>query len=197
MACASRLLCVGLAFVLLGGCNGPLLVPMVKRLDAPQQARIDKGWNELAAPRNATPRQELLDAIVVFQLFQSGVDSMSFRSEKRTATGLVVMDIHFERDRPENDRFVLTIRDDESGEVRREAYQREEIEQTIRELFPHELSDRMENGPPLTPREEAELKQLEKRWERLKELFPDVQEQPVQAAIEQWPPPETFHGGTG
>src|ERR1700733_4859686 len=83
-------------FAALTGC-GPLRTPMPVRLDNEEQKKIDESWNKAFAELDQINHQQLLDIFVGTGAYQLGVDKLHLRSEKRTAGGLVVMEINFDR----------------------------------------------------------------------------------------------------
>src|SRR5215510_5025931 len=90
--------------VSLTGC-GPMTKPMVDRLDKDQQQAVDQVWDNLLTPVDRVNRTVLLDAIVHYNIFQLGVDRLHLAAEKETKAGLVVMQVRFDRTRPEWDEF--------------------------------------------------------------------------------------------
>lgn len=142
------------------GC-GPLQTPMPPRLDTEAQKDVDASWDKAFAPIGRFDHQGLLDVMVGVQAYQMGVDSLEFRSEKSIAGGKVVMEIHFDRAKPESDRFDVTLLDGTGKLLRSERFSRKEVEETYRELF---------TNPRVT--EEARNPELEARWNRIQEIFP-------------------------
>ncbi|MCB9857461.1 MAG: hypothetical protein H6818_17405 [Phycisphaerales bacterium] len=121
--------------ILAAGCNGPLTKPMIDRLDENSQAKIDEVWENMVAPPNQLDRTLLLDVILSAQLYQHGVDSMRFVSEKTVGDGLVVMEIRFDREDPLFDEFSVSYIDRRGRELRRERYSRDDIDKEINLLF--------------------------------------------------------------
>lgn len=142
--------------LLLAGC-GPLVVPMPSRLSQKEQLRVDRGWNEALAPVNRLSRDTWLDLLVGKSLFEEGVDRLYFHSEKKFSGGTVVMEIHFVRSKPEDDRFTMEIRGPQGEVLRRETYSRAEVEQTAKTLFQNDAAQRSER---------------ERRWKMIEEYFP-------------------------
>jgi hypothetical protein len=87
------------------------------------------------------------------------VDTLTLRSEKRFAGGRVVMEVHFDRAKPDDDRFVVTVFDPAGAVARQERYARAEVEQTARELY--------QPRPGARPNEAVEA-----RWKEVGELLP-------------------------
>lgn len=117
------------------GCNGPLTKPMIDRLDEKSQAKIDEVWENMVTPPDQLDRTLLLDVILSAQLYQHGVDSMRFVSEKTVGDGLVVMEIRFDREEPLFDEFCVSYIDRRGRELRRERYSRDDINDEIQILF--------------------------------------------------------------
>src|SRR5438552_799045 len=97
-----------ISLFLFSGC-GPLLFPMPMRLDPQRQQQVDSAWNAMLTPVNRLDRQTLLDCVVIMQLYQSGVDRFTARSEKLTSAGKVEMTIEFDRQKPEADQFAIRV----------------------------------------------------------------------------------------
>src|SRR5262249_2083604 len=109
-----------LTLILLSGCGGILTVPMVQRLDPEAQQQVDGIWSNLLTPPNRLDRTLLLDALMANQLHESGVDELRMVSKKRVGDGLAVMEVDFERERPEADGFTFTYVSSPGLEIRRE-----------------------------------------------------------------------------
>jgi hypothetical protein len=140
------------------GC-GPLPKPMPDRLDAQAQKEIDAAWDAALAPVGRYDRRRWLDALVGTHAYQAGVDTFTMRSEKRFAGGRVVMEVHFDRAKPDDDRFVVTVFDQAGAVARQERYSRAEVEETARDLFPDgRAGDRAAAA--------------EARWKGIEELLP-------------------------
>jgi hypothetical protein len=157
-----------LPLFLMAGC-GPMAVPMAARLDDEQQNRIDKGWENALAPIGKLDHQNWLDLFVVGGIYQFGVDKLYFRSEKQIRGGLAVMEIHFDRTKPADDRFEVAICDAFGNVLRRERYNREEVTQTYDDLLKHPTWN------PETPEGAAKEAGRKKRIERIQELFSVVE----------------------
>ena len=140
------------------GC-GPMQSPMPHRLEPDAQKDVDASWNRAFTPIDRFDHQDLLDIMVGVQAYQLGVDSLSLRSEKTIATGKVIMEVFFDRAKPEADRFVVTVLDPAGRPIRTERYLRSEVEETYRALSAKAADG---NEPP-----EAAV-----RWNRIAEVFP-------------------------
>lgn len=95
----------------LTGC-GPLFTPMTARLTPEDQRRIDVTWDNMLTPVGRPDRQTLLDTLIVFWLYQVGVDHFHLISEKYLTHGKVVMEVNCDRASPELDEFVVAVLDD-------------------------------------------------------------------------------------
>ena len=141
----------------LAGC-GPMKTPLPQRLEPEVQKDVDTSWNKAFSPVGRFDHQELLDIMVGFQAYQLGVDTLTFRSEKTIASGKVVMEVHYERTKPDADRFDVTLLDLAGKLVQTERFTRTEIEETAQLLrAPHDG-----NEPP----------EAVARWKRISEIFP-------------------------
>jgi hypothetical protein len=160
-----RLVLPGLAcaliFLTAVGC-GPMKAPLPARLDPETQKKIDESWDRAFAPADRLGHQDLLDVMVGTQAYQLGVDTFSLRAEKRFAGGKVVMEVGFDRARPNDDRFEVTVYDPAGKLVRAERYTRQEVEDTYHALFG--------NSP--------ERADHAARWEKIRNLFPEVKDEP-------------------
>src|SRR6516165_6213306 len=111
------------------GC-GPMRMPMPPRLDDQSQQSIDQSWDKVLTPVDHLKHQPLLDFLLVSQAYQLGVDKLTFHSEKKVKAGTVVMDIDFDRLKPDKDRFEVKVYDPARKLLRQETYGRKEIEST-------------------------------------------------------------------
>lgn len=142
------------------GC-GPLQQPMPARLDDDSQKEIDAAWDAALTPVDKYDRRRWLDALVGTQAYQAGVDTFTLRSEKAVAGGRVVMEIHTDRAKPDDDRFVVTVYDAAGVVARQERYSRADVEQAARDLH---ATGGAEQG-----RQNAAA---EARWKQIEEMFP-------------------------
>ncbi len=127
------LCCCGLGLGL-PGC-GPMQMPMVQRLDKESQRNADQAWDQALSPLTRFDHQALLDALMISQAYQLGVDKLTFRSEKRFSGGTVIMEIAYDRAAPAKDEFKVTAVDPQGRLLRQESYSRNEVEGTYKELF--------------------------------------------------------------
>jgi hypothetical protein len=157
------------------GCGPMGSGPMPPRLEADEQKKIDQAWEDALNPVDHLDRQATLDALVVSQAFQAGVDRLSFHSEKEFSGGVVVMEIHFDRAKPNDDRFEVTVRDQTGKELRHLVYNRSEVETTYRELNDPRYSGQAQPNPPLQGVDANKRADVQKRVEAVEKLFPKVE----------------------
>jgi hypothetical protein len=170
------LLCCCAALAAFCGC-GPMQMPMPVRLDEDGQKSVDQSWDRALTPVDLLDHQAMLDVFLISQAYQAGVDRLSFRSEKKVAAGTVVMQIEYDRLRPDEDRFEVRLYDPAERLLRQEVYRRKEIEDTYKNLFVRfeELRRKANNGQA-TPAEALELAELRARRDAIERLFPDSKE---------------------
>ncbi|HEX3147701.1 MAG TPA: hypothetical protein VHR66_06430 [Gemmataceae bacterium] len=162
-----------LAIIPIVGCGPMGSGPMPPRLQADEQKKIDDAWENALAPVDHLDRQAVLDTLIVSQAFQAGVDRMEFHSEKKFSGGLVVMEIHFDRAKPNDDRFEITIRDAAGKELRHLVYNRTEVETTYQELSDPKYA---KQPPPNVPVDAKKREEVQKRIEAVEKLFPKPEE---------------------
>jgi hypothetical protein len=151
--------------------------PLPVRLDPETQKAIDDGWNRALSPPDKLGHQELLDVLVGTQLYQLGVDFFMFRAEKRFANGKVVMEVAFDRARPDDDRFQVTVLDSSGRVVRAENFARQEVDQTYHDLFeiPRDDGGLVKVAPEVRA-------DHDRRWERILSHFPKIEERKTEEA---------------
>ncbi len=171
----SLLICCAATFGL-HGC-GPMQMPMPVRPNDESQRAIDQSWDEAMRPVNRLTHQPLLDVLLVTKGYQAGVDKLSFRSEKKVAAGTVVMEIEYDRLKPDQDRFSVKIYDPAQKLLREETYSRKEIEDANNDLFVRVdgLKTKV-NAGQATPDEVKQLAALEARMKAVVELSPKISE---------------------
>jgi hypothetical protein len=150
-------------FLTVAGC-GPMRTTLPVRLDDEGQKKIDESWNKAFADLGQIDHQQLLDIFVGTGAYQLGVDKLYLRSEKRTAGGLVVMEINFDRAAADQDRFEVSAFDPAGKLIRSEKYNRKEVEQTHADLFPPAAKD---------GKQQEEHKA---RWDKIVTYFPKEKE---------------------
>jgi hypothetical protein len=139
---------------------------MPVRLDDEGQKKIDESWNKAFAELDKIDHQQLLDIFVGTGAYQLGVDKLHLRSEKRTAGGLVVMEIHFDRAAADQDRFEVSAFDPAGKLIRSEKFNRKEVEQTQTDLFPP------------APKDGKDAPEHKARWDKVMTYFPKDKENP-------------------
>ncbi len=160
-----------LATVLLYGC-GPMQMPMPVRLDDEGQKNLDQSWDKALTPVGRFDHPTLLDAFLLTQAYQVGVDKLSFRSEKKVAVGTVVMEIEYDRLKPGEDRFEVKLYDLAGKLLREELYNRQEVEGANQDLLvrPKFLQQAVNDGRA-TPAEVKELAALQARMDVVAAVF--------------------------
>ncbi len=80
------------------------------------------------------------------------------------------MEIQFDRTAPGEDRFEVTVTNPEGKALRKERYNRDEVEKTYRELFdkPTPLAKDEQEPPDMAERRAK----FEARWAKINEVFP-------------------------
>lgn len=151
--------CLLLLAPIVAGC-GPLDRPLPDRLDPQSQKKVDEAWVRAFAPVNRLDHQSLLDVLIGGRVYQLGVDSLELRSEKQFAGGRAVMEVHYERAKPDQDRFIISIFDDAGKLLRSERFDRKDVEATYRTLHDH-----LPEGTEARAVQDA-------RWNRILELLP-------------------------
>lgn len=157
---------------LAGGC-GPMSQPMAARLDVEAQKEVDAAWDRALEPVGRLDRGRWLDLFVGAQVYQVGVDRLSFRSEKRFRGGLVIMEVSYDRAAPDGDRFEVRVLDREGRVARRESYGRAEVEKAYRDLFDTLPAEPREGEGLEVARRRAEQKA---RWDAIAEYVPSAGE---------------------
>ena len=122
------------------GC-GPMTRPIPERLNDDDQKQLDAAWDAALAPTNKHDRQTWLDVMVGAYAYQVGVDQFEFRSVKKWSGGTVVMEAKFDRAKPAEDRFTITVNDTNGKTLRTEAYTREDVERTVKDLTQPSVPD--------------------------------------------------------
>jgi hypothetical protein len=166
------LLCCCVATATLYGC-GPMQMPMPVRLDADGQKNLDQSWDKALTPVERFNHPALLDAFLLTQAYQVGVDKLTFHSEKKVALGTVVMEIEYDRLKPDEDRFEVKIYDPMRNLLRQETYSRKEVEDANHDLFVRaDGLQKVVNNGGATPAEVKELAALQARMDAVTAVFP-------------------------
>ena len=116
------------------GC-GPMFLPLSPRLGPEDQRQVDTMWENILTPVNRVGHDTLLDTLMVYWLYQTGVDRLHLVSEKYLSHGKVIMEIDCDRASPDTDQFTVTVLDGRGRTLRRERYARCEIEQRAKALW--------------------------------------------------------------
>lgn len=162
------------AVMFVTGC-GPMEKPMVDRLEDDDQQKVDDAWNRALSPVTNLDRQAWLDMMVVARAYQHGVDKLYLRAEKNFAGGSAVMEIKFDRTKPNDDVFHVQVLDKNDVVIRSEEYSRKEVDETYEFFF--------SNSVPADGQEEQELiAEREKRIKVISEYFPQDEENQQQEA---------------
>jgi hypothetical protein len=161
-----------LSVLALSGCGPMGSGPMPPRLQDDEQKQVDESWNNALTPVDKLDRQAILDALVLSQAYQAGVDKLLFRSEKKCAAGTVIMEIHFDRSKPDQDRFDFRIVG-ANGQVLRElTYNRQEVEATYKDLHDPKFDPNRQPPQGLQGDEARKREEVKKRTEAVVQLFP-------------------------
>jgi hypothetical protein len=167
------LLSVGaLSVFLLSGCGPMGSGPMPPRLAAEEQKQVDDSWDKALTPPDRLDRQALLDALILSHAYQTGADRLSFRSEKKCAAGTAVMEIHFDRAKPNEDRFDFRVIAADGRVVRELTYNRQEVETTYKELHDPKYDPNRQPPQPLDADQARKREEVKKRVEAVVQLFP-------------------------
>ena len=171
-------------FALAVGC-GPMQRPLPPRLDDEAQKSVNDGWEKALAPVGRLDNQAILDLLIVTQAYQTGIDKLEFRSEKRFSGGTVVMTILYDRSTPKDDRFEVKVVDAAGKVLREERYGREQIEKTDHELVReyNYLKSNKEKGQ-ISPNELKKLAAIEARLAVIEAMFPKPKEEEPKDAKE-------------
>jgi hypothetical protein len=145
---------------------------MPPRLEDAEQKQVDESWDKALDPVDKLDRQALLDALILSQAYQAGVDKLTFRSEKKCAAGTVIMEIHFDRAKPDQDRFDLRVVAANGQIVRELSYNRKEVETTYKELHDPKFDPDRQPPQPLQGDEVRKREEVKKRIEAVVQLFP-------------------------
>ncbi|MBX9622864.1 MAG: hypothetical protein K2X82_03530 [Gemmataceae bacterium] len=148
----------------LAGC-GPMRAPLPDRLDDETQKKVDESWDRAFTPPGRFDHQGLLDLMVVARPYQIGVDELSFRSAKRFAGGTAVMEVRYDRAKPGDDLFAVTVTDPAGKVIRAERYTRAEVRATVEEFNQTVREPAEPDEPPGVAARRARLK-------RIQDVFP-------------------------
>lgn len=176
----ARFLLLGWVFGLGVGC-GPMQTPLPRRLEDKDQQEVNGAWENALSQVDRYDNQTLLDMLICTRGYQHGVDKLEFRSEKIISIGTVIMEIHFDRAAPAEDRFEIRVVDAAGKTLRKERYEREQIERTDKELWveSNQLWKKKEQGNA-SPEEEKKLASLEARLKTVEKISPEYARQEEQ-----------------
>ena len=162
----------GCLFALTVGC-GPMQTPLPTRLDDEGQKSVNDAWEKVLERVDRYDNQALLDMLIVTQAYQTGVDKLELRSEKRFSGGIVIMEIRYDRSAPKEDRFEVKVVDAAGKVLREERYEREQIEKTDKVLIREYnfLRDKKARGQA-SPDELKKLAGIEARLATIEKVFP-------------------------
>jgi hypothetical protein len=147
----------------LGAC-GPLVLPMVHRLNKDEQEKVDQVWVNMLNRPKPLDRQVLLDAVSMYYLYGTGVERATYHAEKQVGEELVVMEVNFDQRRPGRDSFSIAIFGPDGRTIRQETYSRAEVEEALGPglIATHIPATQPSATQPVTAEEEAE--QLRMQW---------------------------------
>jgi hypothetical protein len=171
MGVLHQLLVASILALAVVGC-GPLTSPMPPRLDDNAQKDADASWNSAFTPADRLDHQALLDAFLISQAYQIGVDRLTMRSEKKLDSGMLTMEINFDRANPALDRFEVTLINPAGQQIRHELFTRADVEKTQAELFPPPLAPGANEAQQKVWARQNEL--ATKRLEFVKNLLPNL-----------------------
>ncbi len=119
----------------MAGCQGPLTLPVVERLEPESQNTVDQSWLNMLSPPERLDRSLLLDVLVTNYFHQRGVDRLNLTSEKDVWGGRVIMTVYYDRAHPAFDNFTVAFIDAQGYERRRERFTFEEVKARAAGLF--------------------------------------------------------------
>ena len=152
--------------------SGPLPSPLLDD----EQRTVDESWERAMTPIDRLEREPLLDALIITEGYQLGVDRLHLRSEKDFSGGVVVMEIHITRKRPVDDRFEVTVLD-KNGKILREfMYSREEVERVHRELRQSKYACKDSTEPLENDYEIRKRAEIQARLKAVEQIFPQMDE---------------------
>jgi len=158
------------------GCGPVTSGPLPTPLRDEEQRSVDESWERALTPVDRLEREPLLDALILTQAYQLGVDRLTLRSEKDYSGGKVIMEIHITRKSPVNDRFDMTVLD-KSGQVLRQfSYSREEVERVHRELRESKYACKDSTEPLANDYEVRKRAEIQARLKAVEQIFPKMDE---------------------
>ncbi len=167
-----RLTLTAATLVILTGCEASLGTrPIPQRLTADRQQAYEHGWSHLAANERDVTREELLDAILLRQAWQQGVDVFEMRSEKKVGAMRIVIETSYHRDDPNSDAVRVAFYDGGPEPFRTEHYPSSEVDAAI-DLYLTANFKPEDETPLQAAAREARQAELEYRLRRAIAVFP-------------------------
>ncbi len=131
-------------------------MPMAVRVGADAQKKIDQTWDKALTPVHRFDHQGLLDFFFLTQAYQAGVNKLTFRSEKKVSLGMVVMEIEYDRLKPDEDRFEAKLYDPAGNLLRQKRKQpSKRVESSNRDLRSAPTEWRVESTEATVPRRKS------------------------------------------
>ena len=170
MTTSRALLALLVLLVSLPGC-GPVTFPMVDRLEPDRQIQVESMWNNMLTPIDRLDRDVLLDTIVSFRLFESGIDRLSMQCEKSFTGGRISIRLSFDRSMPAADALEIDVFDNAGRRVRSEEFSGDEVRGRRERLWsPTDPNPPAQpDDPDAEPIRSEEYKALRRAWEERKE----------------------------
>lgn len=133
--------------------------PMPVRLSEESQKNVDDAWNNALNPPTRLDRDLLLDVMISYDMYWTGVDRVRATVEKDLNPGRVVMELHYDRSQPaETDAFIVTCFNQYDGIQRVEHFSRADIDSRHEELYGGKLI-MVADSENLTDEEKAAMEQ--------------------------------------
>ncbi|HKA07380.1 MAG TPA: hypothetical protein VKD71_08995 [Gemmataceae bacterium] len=158
------------------GCVPMKSGPLPSQLLDDDQRRVDDCWERALTPIDRLEREPFLDALIITQGYQLGVDRLHLRSEKDFSSGVVVMEIRITRKRPVDDRFEVSVLDKNGKVLRDFMYSREEVERVQRELRQSKYACKDSTEPLENDYEIRKRAEIQARLKAVADIFPQMDE---------------------
>ena len=128
MRLVSRLVSITISLIPIAGCQlGG--TPMPVRLPEESQKHVNDAWNNALGPPARLDRDLLLDVMISYDMYWTGVDRVRATVEKDLSPGRVVMELQYDRNQPpETDAFTVTCFDQYNAVQRVEHFSRADID---------------------------------------------------------------------
>ena len=163
-----------LSLIAVVGCGPVKSGPLPPPLTDDDQRTVDESWERALTPIDRLDREPLLDALIITQGFQLGVDRLHLRSEKDFSGGVVVMEIHITRKRPVDDRFEVSVLNTTGQVLRQFKYSREEVERVTRELSESKYACKDSTEPLGNDYEVKKRAEIQARLRAVEQIFPKL-----------------------